>query len=94
MPASVIGEVIEAIVKTVFEAVAEFVGYYTAVILVPPLSLGTLDVEPFSKISSRKERWHGCYRDEKGKMVLGHQLASFLGIVFWVLMALMAYVVF
>lgn len=94
MPASVIGEVIEVIVRTVFEVVAEFGGYYTAVILVPPLSLWTLYVEPLSQKNSANRPWHGCYRDGKGKGVVGQQMAIFLGFMFWVLVALVAYFVF
>ncbi|MGL5632562.1 MAG: hypothetical protein ACRDD3_09375 [Azovibrio sp.] len=95
MPESVIGEVVKVVAETVFEVVTKFAGYYTAVILVPPLSMGTMYVEPLSETSSRQRLWHGCYRDERGKIVVGHHAACLLGMMFWVLMALLvAYFVF
>lgn len=91
---SVLGEVVKAIIKPIVQGVAEFAGYYTACILVPPASMGHMCVEPLGRKAPAGKMKYGCYRAGKGKIVVGHQLAIFLGVLFWMLMGLMGLVAY
>jgi hypothetical protein len=80
MPGSFIGEVV---VNTLAEIVLRIVGYCSGRILVGAFSFGRAYVEPAPKGVRFIPRWHGFSRDFKGKIVVGYEMGTFIGLLFW-----------
>jgi len=91
MPGSIIGELV---LQPIAELVLQLAGYVTARIVVPVLTLGRVTVEPAPKGVRVYPKWHGFNRGSNGRVVVDAEMGSLLGLMFWVLVALVAYLWF
>lgn len=91
MPGSFIGELI---LQPIAEFALQLAGYFTGRVIVPVLSLGYASVEPAQKGVRVHPRWHGFHRRLDGSIVIDAEMGALLGLVFWVLVGLGAYLVF
>jgi hypothetical protein len=93
MPGSFLGELI---LQPLFELALQLFGYVTGRIVVPILSFGSVRVEgsgdenPTSSVRwlKRKSTW----RDSRGKLVLDADVGAFCGILFWIAVGVVAFV--
>ena len=88
----------EFLVRLVFEIVVlgllhlvERLGQGVARAVVPVLTGGRVLVEPVKWVVV--ERWHGLHRLSNGTPVVGHRLASLLGLLFLALALVIALIV-
>lgn len=91
MPGSFIGELI---LQPVAELALQVIGYFTGRVVVPVLSLGYASVEPAPKGVSVYPKWHRLNRGSDGSIVVDAEMGALLGLAFWVLVGLGAYLVF
>lgn len=73
----------EAAARLLFEIFLQVICYFTARILVPPVTFGLCHVEPTRRGTPPKFKWHGVHRTAGGKIVFSADLAAFLGLIFW-----------
>ncbi|MEP5765853.1 MAG: hypothetical protein ABJ308_14755 [Halieaceae bacterium] len=80
------GEAIaEFFLRPLLELVLQLIGYFTARILFPLLTLGYITVSPVAKGIKVYPKWHGFNRASNGKIVLHEEMGALLGIIFWFL---------
>jgi hypothetical protein len=72
------------IVRGAIELVVQLFGYLTARLVLPILSLGYMRAEPYDKRHPLRRRWHGFHRARNGIIVVGFDMATFLGFLFWI----------
>ena len=65
------------------EAVIQVIGYFTARLLLPLVTFGHVRVDPLTRGTPPKFKWHGVHRTRSGKIVLQADLAGTLGLIFW-----------
>jgi hypothetical protein len=71
--------------------VLQIAGYVTARVVVPIISLGFASVEPAPKGVRVYPKWHGFHRASGGRIVIDAEMGALLGLIFWVLIAAVAY---
>jgi hypothetical protein len=89
------GEIIvELIFRPLVELVLQLICYLTGRVVVPFFSLGTAYVEPAPKdVRVITPKWHGFHRGSSGKVVVDCEMGALLGLLFWVFVAVVCYVV-
>lgn len=85
------GSVVEWILQPLLEAILQFFGYWTACVVVPVFSLGRVAIERDGRPRRVRPRWHGFHRAESGDIVIDADMASLLGLLFWVAVGVAAY---
>lgn len=88
-----LSEIAEALLEPLVELVFHVVGYATGVLLVKVLSLGRATVEVTGS-SPVRPRWHGFSRSADGHVVVDAEMATLIGIAFWSLVAVVAFIVY
>ena len=90
MPLSLIGELI---LQPIAEVVLQLAGYFTAKIIIPIISFGKASVEPAPKGVRVTPKWHRFQRASAGTIVIEAEMASLLGLLFWLLVGIVTYFV-
>lgn len=88
MPGSAIAD---WMLQPILEAILQVFGYMTACVVVPVLSLGRIAIEHDGRPRRARPRWHGFHRAEAGGYVIDADMASLLGLLFWVAVGIAAY---
>ena len=79
------GEAIaEFFLRPILELLLQLIGYFTARIFFPLISLGYITVAPSAKGIKVYPRWHGFDPASNGKIVLHEEMGALLGIIIWV----------
>jgi len=91
MPLSALAEFV---LQPVAEIVLQVAGYVTACVVVPAFTLGRIHVEPGPNKKFIKPRFGRLQRLPNGKLIMEAELASLVGLMFWVVVGLGAYFVF
>ncbi len=73
----------EFFLRPILELLLQLIGYFTARILLPLISLGYITVAPSPKGVKVYPKWHGFNRASNGKLVLHEEMGALLGILFW-----------
>lgn len=68
---------------SVVNVLVDIVGYHTARVILPLMSLGRIKVAHWT--SERPGGWFGCYRDEKRRPVFTSEMAGSIGLLLWLL---------
>ncbi len=89
-----LGAIAEFLLQPLAEALLQIAGYFTSRIVVPVLSFGRAHVEPAPKGALVKPRWHGFQRGSDGKIVVDAEMGSLLGLLFWILVGIIAFVIY
>jgi hypothetical protein len=80
------------------EAVAqlflEIVCYFTARFLLPLMTFGRVNVDPMSRGTRLKMKWHGVHRTTVGKIVLHPDLGTLLGLIFWLAVVVLGFTIY
>jgi hypothetical protein len=74
----------------IVEVLVDIIGYYTAKVLLPLVSVGWIRVDAWS--SEKPGGWFGCYRDEDRRLVFTATMAGWVGVFLW-LLALVIFIV-
>jgi hypothetical protein len=94
MPGSILGELI---LQPILELVFHLAGYVTGRIVVPTFTFGYVRVERLGdKNPGDATRWYrrkATWRDQRGSLVLDADLGAGCGILFWILAAVVAFLV-
>ncbi len=91
MPGSIIGELI---LQPLLEAALQVFGYWTGRIVIPTLSFGLLRIESVDRARRARPKWHGIHRAQGRGWVIDDNTTILLGLLFWGVMGIAAYVVF
>lgn len=77
-------EIGEWFVRSLLQSILEVIGYWTARIVVPILSMGRVRVEDLLEQGpSRRSYWTLSYRNTSGQRVMFADHASGLGVILW-----------
>lgn len=71
-----------ALLEIIIQGIFEVICYFTAKILLPVVSFGTVRAEGLQDVGPFK--WHGFKQMPDGSIVVQHDTASLLGLLFWV----------
>jgi hypothetical protein len=89
-----LGAIAEAILQPILDVVLQLFCYGAAWLLVPIFTLGRVYVEP-TPIREFVKPGFGCLqRSSEGHYVMEAELASLIGMLFWFVVAICAYVYF
>lgn len=86
-----LSSIAEAILQPIAELVAQLLCYGTAWLIVPIFTLGRVYVEPSPIREFVKPGLGRLQRSGKGYYVMEAELASLIGMVFWFVVAAVAY---
>ncbi len=67
----------------VVDVLVDVVGYYTAKVLLPLISLGWVRVDDWS--SRKPGGWFGWYRDGDRRLVFTASMGGWIGVLLWLL---------
>jgi hypothetical protein len=76
--------ILEVILQPVAEMALQLAGYITACVVVPVFTLGVVGVEPGPDGEFVKPKLGAIQRLANGKLVVEAELASLVGLLFWV----------
>lgn len=79
----VVEVIVEFFIWVVLDVMLQILGYLTAYLCLPVLTLGYVKVAPVDKGVKVYPKWHGFNRDKQGKWVLHEETGALVGIVFW-----------
>lgn len=85
--------IFEVILQPVGELAIQVAGYITACVVVPVFTLGLMGVEPGPKGEFVKPRFGRIERLDDGKLIMEAELASLVGLLFWVVVGVSVYFV-
>ncbi len=86
MPGSIIGEFI-------LQPIGEIAGYMTGRVVVSTLTLGHVRVERITKGEVNIPKQTGYVRDSHGKIVLSGDMGTLVGVLFWVLVGILIFLI-
>lgn len=91
MPLSAIAE---AVLQPIIEVVAQLLCFGTAWLIIPIITLGRVYVEPTPIREFVKPGFGRLQRSSKGHYIMEAELASLVGMIFWLVVAASAYAYF
>jgi hypothetical protein len=85
--------ILEVILQPVAEIALQLAGYITACIIVPVFTLGLVGVEPGPRGEVVKPKFGRIQRLPNGNLIMEAELASLVGLLFWVVVGVGVYLV-
>jgi hypothetical protein len=89
-----LGAIAEAILQPIIEVVAQLICFGTAWLIVPIITLGRVYVEPTPIREFVKPGFGRLQRSSRGHYIMEAELASLIGMIFWLVAAAGAYTYF
>lgn len=85
--------IVELILQPVAELAIQVAGYITACVVVPVFTLGLVKVGPEPEGEFVKPKFGRVQRRSDGKLIMDAELASLVGVLFWIAVCVGAYFV-
>lgn len=85
--------IFELLLQPILELVFYVLGYATAWVIVPVFTFGQVTVEPGADGKFLRPKRGRIQRSAAGKYVMEAEVAVWVGVLFWILVAVVAYTV-